>query len=325
MAFVTNARYALITYAQSNGLDPHEVVSHFAGLEAECIIGRELHADGNLHHHVFVDFGRKFRSRKADVFDVAGFHPNISASRGTPWAGYDYAIKDGDVVAGGLGRPTERQSTGKAAVDWDAILSAGSRDEFLELCLQLAPRDAVCSWNSIIKFADWRYRVEPEEYVTPAGIEFDTSGFGELDTWVSQSGCRPGSTMTARPKSLILYGASRLGKTLWARSHGAHIYCIGLVSGAECMKAASCNYAVFDDIRGGIKFFPAFKEWLGGQRQVTVKQLYREPQLLDWGKPSIWLANVDPRLGMDPSDSNWLEENAYFVELTDSIFRANTA
>ncbi len=90
------------------------------------------------------------------------------------------------------------------------------------------------------------------------------------------------------------------------------------------MRAASCKYAIFDDIRGGIKFFPAFKEWLGGQPCVTVKQLYREPQLVQWGKPSIWLANSDPRLGLDPCDSEWLEANAFFVEITSPIFRAST-
>lgn len=122
----------------------------------------------------------------------------------------------------------------------------------------------------------------------------------------------------------MLYGETRTGKTLWARSLGRHIYNVGLVSGAECMKAASVEYAIFDDIRGGIKFFPAFKEWLGGQMTVSVKQLYRDPALVHWGKPSIWISNDDPRLGMEPSDASWLESNAIFISITTAIFRANT-
>jgi len=90
------------------------------------------------------------------------------------------------------------------------------------------------------------------------------------------------------------------------------------------MKAASVEYAVFDDIRGGIKFFPAFKEWLGAQMTVSVKQLYRDPCLVAWGKPSIWISNDDPRLGMEASDANWLEQNAIFVDVSRPIFRANT-
>ncbi len=89
------------------------------------------------------------------------------------------------------------------------------------------------------------------------------------------------------------------------------------------MKAASVDYAVFDDIRGGIKFFPAFKEWLGGQQHVTVKRLYKEPKLVAWGKPAVWLSNKDPRHEMDASDVSWLEENAYFVEVNNPIFRAS--
>jgi hypothetical protein len=127
-----------------------------------------------------------------------------------------------------------------------------------------------------------------------------------------------------RRKSLVLYGASLTGKSAWARSLGSHIYCIGLVSGTECLKAPDVDYAVFDDIRGGIKFFPSFKEWLGCQEYVTVKQLYREPKLVKWGKVSIWLANKDPRHEMDVEDVHWLEANCKFVEINSPIFRANT-
>lgn len=90
------------------------------------------------------------------------------------------------------------------------------------------------------------------------------------------------------------------------------------------MKACDAEYAVFDDIRGGIKFFPAFKEWLGGQAHVSVKRLYRDPKVIPWGKPSIWISNEDPRLAMEPADANWLEGNATFIEITEPIFRAST-
>ncbi|UBQ66226.1 Rep protein [egret CRESS-DNA virus] len=187
--FVCNFRYGLITYAQCGNLDPHEVVCHFGNLGAECIVGREHHADGGLHLHVFADFGRKFRSRRADIFDVGGRHPNIEASKGSPGRGYDYAIKDGDVVAGGLARP-EGQNAGddNSSGKWAQIVEAGSRDEFLDLCLRLAPRDAVTSWGSILKFADWKFAPVIEEYDTPAGVGFDTSGFDGFYDWLSQSG-----------------------------------------------------------------------------------------------------------------------------------------
>lgn len=90
------------------------------------------------------------------------------------------------------------------------------------------------------------------------------------------------------------------------------------------MKAPDVDYAIFDDIRGGMKFFPSFKEWLGAQTWVTVKRLYREPALVQWGKPSIWLANSDPRNDMSHDDVQWMEDNCIFVECNETIFRANT-
>lgn len=90
------------------------------------------------------------------------------------------------------------------------------------------------------------------------------------------------------------------------------------------MKAGSAEYAVFDDIRGGIKFFPSFKEWLGCQGYVTVKELYREPKLVKWGKPSIWLANTDPREVMDGAEVDWMNKNCTFIEIDSPIFHANT-
>lgn len=111
---------------------------------------------------------------------------------------------------------------------------------------------------------------------------------------------------------------------MWARSLGTHLYCVGLLSGDECMKAECTDYAVFDDLRGGFKFFPAFKEWLGAQQYVTVKRLYREPKLVKWGKPSIFLTNSDPRDEATGDDRDWLERNCDFIYVGEPIFHANT-
>lgn len=126
-------------------------------------------------------------------------------------------------------------------------------------------------------------------------------------------------------KSLVLFGPSRTGKTLWARSLGTHAYCIGLVSGAELKSADMVDYAIFDDIRGGFKMFPSFKEWLGCQAHVSVKCLYRDPILVRWGKPAIWINNRDPREELDGCDTEWMEANCIFIEIGTAIFRANRA
>ena len=124
-SFDLHAKYALLTYAQSGDLSAQSVCDHLGTLGAECIVAREAHADGGFHLHAFVDFGRKRRFRDPRKFDVLGVHPNISPSRGTPWDGYDYAIKDGCVEAGGLGRPSEHSNTvGGESSKWDKIVLA---------------------------------------------------------------------------------------------------------------------------------------------------------------------------------------------------------
>lgn len=147
-------------------------------------------------------------------------------------------------------------------------------------------------------------------------------------------------TKQGRKRSLVLYGDSRLGKTLWARSLGPHVYIVGIMSGATLLRdMPEAEYAVFDDMRGGIGMFPSFKEWLGAQQVVSVKKLYRDPVQVQWGKPCIWLSNHDPRqqlmaditdrtargrIDEIDNDIRWLEANCIFVELTEPIFRANT-
>lgn len=181
-AFACNARYFLITYGHVDNLDPFAVVNFFTQLGAEIIVGRErYHSTLGTHYHVFADFGRKFRSRRVDIFDVDGYHPNIKPSRGTPEAGFDYAIKDGDIVAGGLDRPSGVGPLSRSE-KWHQIERAETRDEFFALCSELDPERLVCSFGQIQKYADWRYRVEPEPYASPNGV-FNLADYGDLSDW----------------------------------------------------------------------------------------------------------------------------------------------
>lgn len=183
MPFQFNHRYVLLTYAQCGPIDPFEIVNTLSSIGAECIIGREYHADGNIHLHAFVDFGRKYRGRNERFADVAGCHPNIQPVGHTPEKSYDYAIKDGDVVAGGLVRP-ERKEVLESSSKWNEIMLAETRDEFLELAQRMAPRDFATSFHSIRSCAEWKYPNLSDRYCTPTGISFDLSGYPELTSWV---------------------------------------------------------------------------------------------------------------------------------------------
>jgi len=173
----------------------------FSSLGAECIVGRELHEDGGIHLHVFVDFGRRFRSRKSSIFDVGGFHPNVVASQGTPDKGYAYATKDGDVICGGLAKPdgvTRRTGDSKTDTKWAEITSAQSRTEFWNLLHELDPKSAACNFNSLQKYADWKFAAVPPVYESPAGIEFVNGEIDGRDDWLSQSGIGSGEPLVGK-------------------------------------------------------------------------------------------------------------------------------
>uniref|UniRef100_A0A8E7G1E4 Replication-associated protein n=1 Tax=Ficedula parva Genomoviridae sp. TaxID=2814952 RepID=A0A8E7G1E4_9VIRU len=285
------AQHFLLTYAHTEGrdgkppLDPFRVVEVIGGHGAECIVARELYPTGDgFHFHVFVSFDRRFRSRKADVFDVDGYHPNVEPSRKNAVGGFDYATKDGEIIAGGLERPSGiggRRSANRDEVVWGQITTAETRDEFWSLCDELDPKSLVCNFPALARFADWKFRPVKVPYTTPDGV-FDLADYECLTEW----------------RDNVLFGGGR--------------------------DNPQADYAVLDDIAGGIKFFPRFKDWLGCQMQFQLKVLYKEPALFTWGKPCIWCSNVDPRTGMDPVDIDWMEGNCIFVEITSPIFRANT-
>lgn len=202
MTFNFNARYGLFTYAQCGQLCPFRVSDMFSDMGAECIIGRENHDDGGLHLHAFVDFGSRRHIRDVRAFDVDGCHPNVVASRGTPGKGYDYATKDGDIVAGGLERPGgSRVPT--SGVEWSTIVNATCVDEFWRLCEELAPRMLLVNFNSLRAFAEWRYRPEPSKYEHPRDISFEEGEVAVLDSWAQANiGLQGGKSCTSRLEGL---------------------------------------------------------------------------------------------------------------------------
>lgn len=89
------------------------------------------------------------------------------------------------------------------------------------------------------------------------------------------------------------------------------------------MRFGEVDYAVFDDMQ--LKYVPQFKNWLGCQKAFQVKVLYKDPVLITWGKPCIWVTNDDPRdeAHLTETDIRWLNGNCKFVYLAEPIVRAN--
>lgn len=192
-----SAKYCLLTYPQV----PEQEDETFADAARELftseriaalyVIGRELHADGGVHFHCFLDFGRQFSSRDTRIFDIRGQHPNILRVGRTPRRSYDYAIKDGDIRGqseGYLGPPdTPRREQGERSSDWATIVSAETRDDFFELVRSLQPRALACSFVSLARYADWRFRPTPTPYQHPEDWSFRLDRYQVLLDWAEEN------------------------------------------------------------------------------------------------------------------------------------------
>lgn len=118
----------------------------------------------------------------------------------------------------------------------------------------------------------------------------------------------------------MLWGPTRMGKTLWARSLGNHAYFGGLFSLDEPITEET-QYAIFDDF-GGLKFLPTFKFWLGHQKEFYVTDKYKGKKKVYWGKPSIWLSNENPldEFGLKDTDIEWLRGNCDIIYVDEPLF-----
>lgn len=210
MLFI-NAKYGLLTYPQCGDLDEWAVSDHLSSLGAECIIAREVHPKtGGVHLHVFFAFEQKFRSRNVRIFDVLDRHPNIVPSRGTPEKGYDYAIKDGDVVAGGLARPEPRGGGIGTGGKFERVAHlCEDSNEFLELFDEMDRRNLIKGFSQARLYADWRFKPDVAEYESPRGARFSSGEFDGRDGWLAQSGIGSGVPLLGKqsaPPGALLCG-----------------------------------------------------------------------------------------------------------------------
>lgn len=122
-----------------------------------------------------------------------------------------------------------------------------------------------------------------------------------------------------RPKSLVLVGPSRIGKTQWARCLGAHAY----VATTWDLAAfdSDFTYVVFDDVPWD-NFKHYAKAFFGCQRDFSVSDKYRKKKRISGGVPCIYLVNPedyseDMRLFVT---GNWGKENIEVIYVYNKLY-----
>jgi len=98
-AFDMKKKEFFLTYPQSGFLrhdDLWDAYKQTWPMEVKgAIITKELHQDGSPHFHVILTFRESMRIKRADAFDVWGYHPNIQKMR-SPKAARAYVLKTQD-------------------------------------------------------------------------------------------------------------------------------------------------------------------------------------------------------------------------------------
>lgn len=172
-------------------------------------------------------------------------------------------------------------------------------------------------WSSIFTGEDIEMGAELGTPLTEDSISFpiDLSRYDEPELGAIPLTHKP----QPRPKSLILWGPSRTGKTLFARSLGRHSYHSTEFNLAAHDEAAP--FAIFDDMKHGLgtKGFD-YKSWLGGQHQFNCTDKYTKKKVITWGRPAIYISNRDPfETSRHDIDLDWLRLNTIIVHIDRNI------
>ncbi|QVH35918.1 replication initiation protein [Diaporthe pseudophoenicicola DNA virus 1] len=279
---------------------------------------REDHKDGTPHYHVIGEWTAKKNIKNPRFFDIQKFHPNIGRTRNrlAAWR-YVHKTKGRSTHVGGdMPEPVGIRREAKDDF-WKEAVTIKDRDTFISRFRQEAPRDLIVHYSNVKAYADDEFKVEAPEYCTP-----ELSGYWDLPEEITEWVEENIKNKSARPKSLCLYGETRLYKTIWARSLGAHCYMSG------CWNARLLDddkqYVVIDDVPLDDKdMFKHFKQMLGCQNNFSVTDKYvKKVHFAKWGLPCIYLANQDPREynGIDATHRRWLNGNCVFVEVEKPLF-----
>lgn len=144
MTFRFNAKHALLTYSQCP-LEKEDIQTNLLFTLGErvqrMVIGKEEHANGDPHIHVAILFRSKVNFKRANIFDIDSYHPNI-ASRGTYKGAETYASKDGDILVYGEEAPNNNNHSEVARNTTDRL-------EWIEYCIanKIPPGYGDQIWN----------------------------------------------------------------------------------------------------------------------------------------------------------------------------------
>nr|AEG42043.1 Rep protein [Cotton leaf curl Multan virus]AEG42046.1 Rep protein [Cotton leaf curl Multan virus] len=338
--FKIQAKNYFLTYPQCS-LTKEEALSQIQAINTPSNkkyikVCRELHEDGSPHLHVLIQFEGKLICTNNRFFDLvsptrsAHFHPNIQGAKSSSDV-KDYIDKDGDTLEWGEFQIDGRSARGgqQTANDaYAAALNAGRKSEALRVIKELAPKDFVLQFHNLNANLDRIFQEPPAPYVSPFSFSSFDQVPEELQVWaldnVVDAAARP-----LRPRSIVIEGDSRTGKTMWARSLGPHNYLCGHLDLSPKVYSNDAWYNVIDDVDP--HFLKHFKEFMGAQRDWQSNTKYGKPVQIKGGIPTIFLCNPGPNSSYkeflneekNTALKNWALKNAIFITLEGPLYSAS--
>lgn len=226
----------LLTFLES-ALEPYTI--------GKYSVGREKHADGGFHFHVYLEMDRKMNIRDCRKFDREGFHPNIKP--GAPRVHIGYSQKDGDFIAN---VSPENSYIGMA--------KRGELAEAEKAFAEAHPMQYVLHLHQV--------RTSLASLGTPPS-RFRPRFGPHCRTLTTAS-----TSWEKTTKTLVLLGPSGVGKTTWALAQGQAPLLVSHPDGLKKMTKET-DLLVFDDM--------TFSHWprtsvihltdLEQDRQINVK------------------------------------------------------
>lgn len=316
--FRIQAKYVFLTYAQADDLNNKDNViwelrNKVPSPEAWAC-GEEVHENGGKHFHVLLRYADRVDIRDERFFDIDGKHPNIQGARA--WKRVlEYCIKGGDYIEHGFDIAQPKLDV--YDVMREEIQRGGTANQTIEATINRTGTQGLRLYNQIANFVD---RVTRPSMVHQP-IKFYPDDFVAVNDTLGAKiakfnlDCARGRGERGDRKSLWLFGASRMGKTVLARSLGDHWYMMGAWN-VECIDD-SASYGVMDDISwDSMKF--NYKGMLGLQLDVTVTDKYKKKSVIKGGRPVIILSNTLPVFTVE--EDNWLSANVVFHFVNERVF-----
>lgn len=315
------------------------------GYHFHCLVDFERKFDFENVHRFCVGTPKNGQSRSCP----GQAHCNILPIRRTPYNTWDYVGKDGDIVSSNLERPPVRGGNVSRDDLWSGSLALSNKKEFLEDLKKHSARDYVLFHRQITRFAEGVYNpiVADTPKIEEDGVYVHWERYPKAKQWVLESFSEPIARIKAlsrgnsypaneeardtlwlanrpdgrrrRPKSLIIWGPSRLGKTIFATNLGTHIHWHRdfNLKRLTAVGVENIEYVIFDDIPWTNKALrdEGYKAWFGGQERFDTTDKYCGKSTITWGKQSIFLSNNDPYTNLTADEIDWFEANCVVIAL----------